>query len=339
MPTFQAMQVIRPGVLARVELAVPAPQPGEVLLRVEACGICGADAATIEGTQPGLQLPRIPGHEVIGRIVAVGPGVSPRFPIGMRVGVGRLGGPCLACDQCRQGQFVLCQDQPVIGATHDGGYAEMMIARATGLVAVPDALTAEEAAPPLCAGIATFNAFRKSGALAGDLVAVQGMGGLGHLAVQYARKMGFRTVAIGRGDNIADDIRRLGAHLYIDARAEDAAARLKAMGGAQIIMSTITDSAAVSALLSGLAPHGKLLVVGVGREPLTIAPGALVGGERVIQGMITGSTFESERTLDFSVLADVRPMIETMPMERAFEAYQRMVTGDAKFRMVLTMPG
>jgi alcohol dehydrogenase len=295
------------------------------------------DTGTIEGTAPGLQLPRVPGHEVIGRIVAAGRGTPEALHVGKRVGVGRLGGPCMTCDQCRQGHFVLCRNHPIVGYSHDGGYAEMMLARATGLVSVPDELAPEDAAPLLCAGLATFNALRKSGARAGDLVAIQGMGSLGHLAVQYARKMGFKVIAIGRGADIDEDVRRLGAHIYIDARAEDAASTLNSLGGADIIMSTITDSAAVSALMPGLAPRGKLLVMGVGCQPLTILPGALVGGERMVQGAMTGSSFEAEKTLDFSVMADVRPLIETMPMERAYEAYQRMASGEAKFRMVLTM--
>jgi alcohol dehydrogenase len=213
----------------------------------------------------------------------------------------------------------------------------MMLARSTGLVSIPDEMDTLEAAPILCAGIATFNAMRKSGARAGDLVAVQGIGGLGHLALQYARKMGFKVVAVGRGADIAEDVKRLGAHFYVDTNREDAAPRLQAMGGAQLILSTITNSAEVSKLIGGLAPHGKLLVVGVGKEPLSVPPGFMVAGERIVQGAITGTPYESERTLDFSVMADVHPMVESMPLERAFEAYRRVVSGEAKFRVVLTM--
>jgi len=253
------------------------------------------------------------------------------------VGVGRKGGPCLECLQCRRGEFNLCSRQPITGSSRDGGYAETMLARGTGLVSIPEELDSEEAAPLLCAGLATFNGLKKSGAQAGDLVAIQGIGGLGHLAVQYARRMGFKVVAVGRGADIAEDARKLGAHVYVDAGAEDAVARLKAMGGAQVILTTITDSDAASALMPGLAPQGRLLVVGVGRSPLKVSPGALVGGERIVQGAITGSAYETEKTLDFSVLADIRPMIETVPLERAFEAYQRMRSGESRFRMVLTM--
>ncbi len=213
----------------------------------------------------------------------------------------------------------------------------MMVARSTGLVAIPDEMDSLEAAPILCAGIATFNAMRKSGVQAGDLVAVHGIGGLGHLALQYARKMGLKVVAVGRGSDIAEDVKRLGAHLYVDSNEEDPVARLKAMGGAQLILTTITDGAAASRLIAALAPQGKFLVVGAGKDPLTVAPGFIVIGERIIQGAITGTPYESERTLDFSVLAGVHPMLETMPLERAYEAYQRVMSGEVKFRMVLTM--
>lgn len=337
--TYRAMQVTRPSVLELVERPTPEPGPGDVLIQVEACGICGADAGAIEGLEAGIQYPRVPGHEVVGRIAAVGPGVASSWKEGQRVGVGRKGGHCNECLQCRRGEFNLCSQQPITGSSRDGGYAEMMLARGTGLVSIPEELGSEEAAPLLCAGLATFNGLKKSGAQAGDLVAIQGIGGLGHLAVQYARRMGFRVVAVGRGADIADDARRLGAHVYVDAGAEDAAARLKAMGGAQVILTTITDSDAASALMLGLAPQGRLLVVGVGRSPLQVSPGALVGGERIVQGAITGSPYETERTLDFSVLDDIRPMIETAPLERAFEAYQRMRSGESRFRMVLTMGG
>lgn len=335
--TYSAMQVSRPGVLELVERQTPTPGHGEVLIAVEACGICGADAGTIEGRDTGMQMPRVPGHEVVGRIVAIGVGAQSFWKLGQRVGVGRLGGHCTECDQCRQGQFHLCRNQPVVGSSQDGGYAEMMVCRSTGLVAIPDELDSSSAAPLLCAGLATFNALKKSGAQAGDLVAIQGIGGLGHLAVQYARKMGFRVVALGRGMDIAAEIISLGAHVYVDSNTEDAVSRLQRMGGAQVILSTITDSAAASSLIPALAPHGTFLVVGVGKEPLTVAPRLLVGGERTVQGTITGTPFESEKTLDFSVLADVRPVIELMPLDRANEAYQRMLSGEARYRMVLTM--
>lgn len=333
--TYRAVQVTQPGRLDLVERLTPTPGPGQVLLRLEACGVCGADAADID--QPRSALPRVPGHEAIGRIVAAGPHVPAPWRIGQRVGIGRLGGPCHACAMCRQGRFTLCADQPVVGATCDGGYAEMMVARASGLVSIPPELDAHDAAPILCAGIATFNALRKCGAEAGDLVAVLGIGGLGHMALQYARRMGFRVVAVGRGQDIADDARRLGAHVYVDTLEESAADRLKAMGGARALIVTIRDPGAVAAAMAGLAPQGRAVILGVGTEPLPLATGFLVGGERTISGSITGSPYDIEKALDFSVLADVRPMIERMPLEAAGEAYLRLKSGKAKFRIVLTM--
>ncbi|WP_407713715.1 alcohol dehydrogenase catalytic domain-containing protein [Comamonas testosteroni] len=331
---YKAFQASRPGVLELVERQRPVPASGEVLLEVEACGICGADAADINVAR---DVPRVPGHEVVGRIIELGANVPAMWKLGSRVGVGRLGGHCNECGMCRQGMFQLCRNQQSVGSNCDGGYAEMMLARATGLVAIPEALNSVDAAPLLCAGLATFNAMRKSGALAGDLVAIQGIGGLGHLALQYARKMGFKVVAVGRGDDIAEEVKVLGAHRYINTNMEDPVQVLQAMGGAQLILTTITDSAAASKLATALAPQGKFLVVGVGREPLTLSPGFLVSGERVVKGSITGTPFDSERTLDFSVLADVRPLIETMPLEDAPAAFDRMASGQVKFRMVLTM--
>jgi len=337
MTTYRAMQVSRPGFLELVEREIPVPGAGEVLIRVEACGLCGADLADIEKAGAAEGPPRVPGHEVVGKIVAMGAGVPSIWRIGQRVGVGRLGGHCNECAQCRQGRFQLCLNQPVVGSSRDGGYAERMLARATGLVAIPDELGPEEAAPILCAGIATFNALRKCGALAGDTVAVLGMGGLGHMALQYARRMGFRVVAIGRGSDIAADVLALGAHLYIDNREEDAAARLKALGGAQAIVTTIDHADTVSALLAGLAPEGRLVVLNPGKSPLSVPAGLLVGGQRSVVGSITGTPYDNERVLNFSVLVDVRPRIELMPLERAGEALQRLKSGDVRYRMVLTM--
>ena len=337
--TYRAMQVTAPGVLDLVERETPRPGIGEVLLAVEACGICGADASDIEHAAPALQLPRVPGHEVVGRIIEIGENVATIWEIGQRVGVGRKGGHCLECSQCRAGRFHLCPNQPIVGASCDGGYAEMMIARATGLVSIPEELSSQEAAPILCAGIATFNALKKSGAEAGDTVAVLGIGGLGHMAVQYARKMGFRVIAIGRGQDIATDALALGAHRYIDTEQEDAAEVLKTLGGAKAILSTPVQAEPVAALMPGLTPEGRMVLLGVGKDPLPVAMGPLIGGERSVIGSITGSPYENERTLDFSVLTDVRPRIETMPLERAADAYQRMRSGDVKFRMVLTMKG
>jgi alcohol dehydrogenase len=335
--TYRAMQIGKPGVLELVERPTPTPGPGEVLIEVQACGICGADVNDIEKADT-VQPPRVPGHEVVGRLAAMGPGVPSRWKIGQRVGIGRLGGHCNECGPCRQGMFQLCQNQHFVGATCDGGYAEMMLARATGLVAIPDALNSEEAAPILCAGVATLNALKKSGAQAGDTVAILGIGGLGHMAIQYARRMGFKVVALGRGGDKEQDVLALGAHVYVDTEKADAASKLKAMGGAHAIVTTIPNGSVASALLHGLAPQGRLVVLGAGRDSMSVAPGHLVVGERSVLGSLTGTPYEAERTLDFSVLADVRPIYESLPLERAEEAYQRLKRGDVKFRLVLTMP-
>lgn len=335
--TYRAIQVSSPGVLELVERETPQPGVGEVLIQVEACGICGADTADIERAAPAGQLPRVPGHEVVGRIVALGLHAPSTWKVGQRVGVGRLGGHCNECVQCRQGRFQLCLNQPVVGATCDGGYAEMMLARSTGLVSIPEELNAEEAAPILCAGLATFNALKKSGAQAGDTVAVLGIGGLGHMALQYARNMGFKVVAIGRGSDVATDALALGAHVYIDNREEDAAAKLKSMGGAQAIVTMIDHADTVSALLAGLAPEGRLVVLNPGKSPLQVPAGLLVGGQRSILGSMTGTPYDNEKALNFSVLVNVRPQIEVMPLEQAGEAYRRMKSGNVKYRMVLTV--
>lgn len=333
--TYRAVQVSASGRLELVERTVPEPEAGQVLIAVEACGICGADRGDIENADPAAR--RVPGHEVVGRIAALGANVSAIWKVGQRVGVGRFGGPCLECPACRSGRLQLCRNQPVMGANCDGGYAERMIARATGLVAIPEALSSEVAAPILCAGIATFNGLKASGADAGDTVAVLGIGGLGHMALQYARRMGFRVVAIGRGQDIAAEAAELGAHRYVDTDREDAAEVLTEMGGAQAILTTIVDAGVVSALMPGVAPGGKLVLLGIGKDPLAVSMGQIVGGERAVIGSITGSPYENERTLDFSVLTGARPRIETMPLERAEEAYRKMRSGDVKFRMVLTM--
>jgi alcohol dehydrogenase len=335
--TYRAVQITRPGELELVERPTPTPGVGEVLIAVEACGICGADALDVEGADPTLQPPRVPGHEVVGRIAAIGEGVPSIWKPGQRVGVGRLGGHCNECSQCRQGHFQLCLNQPFVGASCDGGYAEMMVARGTGLVSIPDELSSEEAAPILCAGIATFNALKKSGAEAGDLVVVHGIGGLGHMALQYARRMGFRVAAVGRGQEIAEDALSLGAHLYIDAAVEDAVGTLKRLGGAKAIITTVGDSEAVSSLVRALAPQGRLVLLGAGRDPLPVSARHMVVGERSVLGSLTGSPYENERALDFSVLTGVRPRIETMPLERARDAYRKMRSGDVGFRMVLTI--
>ena len=335
--TYRAMQVARPGVLELVERSTPAPGVGEVLIAVEACGICGADVGDVERPDPSLPLPRVPGHEVVGRIAAIGEHMPSIWKVGQRVGVGRLGGHCNECTQCRRGNFQLCLNQPVVGRSRDGGYAEMMLARSTGLVAIPDDLSSEEAAPILCAGIATFNALKKCGAEAGDVVAILGIGGLGHFAVQYARKMGFKVVAVGRGQDIVQDVLTLGAHVYVDTTRQDIANELKNLGGAAAVVTTISNPSVVANALAGLAPQGRLVVLGAGKDELAVPAGFLVGGERQILGSITGTPYDNERALNFSVLTDVHPRIELMRLEQANEAYQRMKSGKAKFRMVLTV--
>ena len=336
MKSFRSMQVTRPGLLELVERPVPEPGRGEVRIRVEACGVCGADAGAIEGTSPNLQFPRVPGHEVAGRIDALGEGVS-GWTVGQRVGVGRLGGHCGECPECREGEFVHCRNQPVVGLTQDGGYAQAMLARSTGLVSLPDEIPAVEAAPLLCAGLTTFNALRNSGARAGDLVAIHGVGGLGHLAVQFARKMGFRVAAVTRGSSSREAIVALGAQHFIDSEQEDAAKALKALGGAKAIVSTASHGPAVSAILPGLGIRGRMIVAGTGKEPIAVSPSLLVNGRRSIEGTLTGTPAESERALRFCVAEGVRARIEVLPLERAFEAYQRMARREARFRMVLAV--
>lgn len=332
--TYRAMQVSAPGILELVERPILLPGNGEVLISVQACGVCGADASDIERADPADL--RVPGHEVVGTILATGPNVPGIWTTGQRVGVGRLAGHCNECDQCRQGRFQLCRNQRSVGSSVDGGYAEMMIARATGLVSIPDELGNEEAAPILCAGLATFNALKRCGAQAGDTVAIVGIGGLGHMAIQYARKMGFRVVAIGRGTAKADDAIALGAHLHFDSE-NGAADRLREVGGAAAIVSTIGNSETVASLLPGLALHGRLVLLGVGKDPFVVSMGQVVGGERSVLGSLTGTPFDNEKTLDFSVLSGVRPMFETMPFEQAADAYARLKKGDVRYRLVLTM--
>lgn len=331
--TYRAMEVVARGRLALSHRERPEPEAGEALIAVEACGICGADQGDIEGGMQG----RVPGHEVVGRILALGAGVSGIWQVGQRVGIGRFGGHCETCPMCRSGKFHLCRQQPVTGSSRDGGYAEMMTARHTGLVAIPDELSSEHAAPILCAGIATFNGLKRSGAQAGDTVAILGVGGLGHMAIQYAKRMGFRTVAIGRGDGTRDLAFGLGAHIYIDVEHESASDVLLSHRGARAILSTIKDVATIQSVLPGLAPEGRMVLLGVGKDQLAVSTGFLVGGERAVMGSITGSPFENERALDFSLLTGARPMIETLPLERAQEAFDRMKSGAVTFRMVLTM--
>src|SRR6266446_264734 len=303
--TYKAVEVSEPGVLRVVERPVPEPGAGQVRIRVEACGICHTDAATVTGIYPGLKLPRVPGHEVVGRIEALGSGVS-RWKIGQRVGVGFFGGEDGVCEPCRRGDIVNCQNPVIPGVTTDGGYAEVMIAEARGIASIPDELTSAEAAPLLCAGITTYNALRNAGLRGGDLVAVQGIGGLGHLGIQFARQMGFRTVAIGRGRDKEKLARDLGAHVYIDAAVEDAAAVLQRMGGARAILATGTSGEAMGSLVSGLAVRGKLIVVGAPEDQIHLSAIALIFGGRSIYGSLTGTPIDNEDTLAFSVSENIR---------------------------------
>jgi propanol-preferring alcohol dehydrogenase len=334
--TYSAAEVYEPGKLRLVERKISEPGAGQIRIRVEACGICHTDAATVIGAYPGLTLPRVPGHEVVGRIEVLGSGVS-KWKVGQRVGVGLIAGEDGTCEPCRRGDIVNCQNPVTSGVTVDGGYAEVMIAEARGISSVPDELTSAEAAPLLCAGITTYNALRNAGLRAGDLVAVQGIGGLGHLGVQFARHMGFRTVAIGRARDKEKLAKDLGAHVYIDASAADPAAVLKRMGGARAILATGTSGGAMGALVPGLAARGKLIVVGVPQDQIQLNAFPLVFGGRSIYGSLTGTPIDGEDTLAFSVLENIRPMIETFPLEQAADAYARMIQGKARFRMVLVM--
>ena len=332
--TYKAVEVDEPGVLRVVERSISEPGAGQVRIRVDACGVCHSDAATVTGSYPGLNLPRVPGHEVVGRIEALGAGVS-RWKIGQRVGVGFFGGEDGVCEPCRRGDMVNCQNPVIPGITVDGGYAEVMSAEACVVAAIPDELTSVEAAPLFCAGITTYNALRNAGLRGGDLVAVQGIVGLGHLGIQFARQMGLRTVAIGRGRDKEQLAKDLGAHLYIDAAVEDAAAVLQRMGGAKAILATGTSGEAMGRLVAGLAARGKLIVVGVPQDQIHLSAIPLIFGGRSIYGSLVGTAIDSEDTLAFSVLENIRPMIETAPLEQAADAYARMMQGKARFRMVL----
>ncbi len=335
MAKMRAVQVSRAGgPLEVVERDVPDPGRGEVRIRVQACGICHSDAITKDGGFPGLAYPRVPGHEVVGVVDALGADVA-RLAVGERVGVGWNGGWCGRCDPCRRGDFFACQTSTrVTGITGDGGYAEYMTAPQEAVAHIPDELAAADAAPLLCAGLTTFNALRNSGARGGDVVAVLGLGGLGHLGVQYAAKMGFRTVAIACGRDKAPLSHQLGAVRYVDSTSEDPAAALSALGGARVVLATVTNGEAMSATIGGLAPRGKLMVLGA-PPSLEASAFALIAGQRAIQGWYSGVSVEAEDTLAFSVLAGVRSMNEVYPLERAPEAYERMMSGKARFRVVL----
>jgi D-arabinose 1-dehydrogenase-like Zn-dependent alcohol dehydrogenase len=336
---MKAVQITKPGGnFELVERNIPEPARNQVRIKVEACGICHSDAFVKEGHWPGLQYPRITGHEIAGRIDAVGADVTNWKP-GQRVGVGWHGGHCFVCDACRRGDFVQCKNEKITGFSHDGGYAEYMVSPAEAVAAMPDDLPAAEAAPLMCAGITVFNALRNSGARAGDLVAVQGIGGLGHLGIQYARQMGFRTVAIGRGADKEALARKLGATAYVDTAVGNPSDALQKLGGARVILATAPDSKSMSSVVDALAANGKLLIVGAGSDSLTVTPIQLIGRRKSIQGWPSGSAMDSEDTLNFSAFTGVRPMIERYQLEKAAEAYEQMLSGRARFRVVLTMGG
>ncbi len=336
MPTMRVVQVpYKDGPFELVERDLPEPGPGEVRVKVQACGICHSDSIARDGLFPWVAFPIVPGHEIAGVIDAVGPGVV-GWGVGTRVGVGWFGGHCGRCEPCRRGDLVDCRNLRVPGLTYDGGYAEAMLAPADALALIPDELSATEAAPLLCAGVTTYNALRESGARPGDLVAILGIGGLGHLGVQFAAKMGFRTVAIARGGDKEALARQLGAHIYLDSQAQDVAAELTRLGGAKVILATVTSGRAMSAVIPGLAVRGRLVVVGVGMDPIEVSPLDLIAGSRTVTGHASGASIDSQDTLAFSALSGVRPTIETVPLERAAEAYDKMMRNEARFRMVLT---
>ena len=336
MTRMKAVQVTKPNAgLEIVERDIPEPKARQVRIKVQACGVCHSDMFTVVGAIPTIKYPRVPGHEVVGLIDAVGADV-PDWKQGMRVGVGWHGGHCGHCIRCRRGDFLTCVEGQIPGISYDGGYAEYMIAPFEALAAVPDDLKSEDAAPLLCAGITTFNSLRHSGASAGDLVAVLGVGGLGHLGVQFAAKMGFKTVAIARGEDKGPLAKKLGAHIYIDSTSQDAAKELTRLGGAKVILATVTDGKSMSSVVTGLGVDGKLLVLGASADPIEVSPLLLIGPRRSIAGWPSGTAPDSEDTLKFSVLSNVRPMIETFPLAKAAEAYQRMMSGKARFRVVLT---
>jgi D-arabinose 1-dehydrogenase-like Zn-dependent alcohol dehydrogenase len=333
--TYRAIQVTKPGKLDIVERELLPPGPGKVRIRVDACGICHSDSLTIENQWPGIALPRVPGHEVAGVIDAVADGV-PDWKPGDRVGVGWHGGYCGHCDQCRRGNFFACVTGQVTGITYDGGYAEYVTAAASAVARMPADIAPADAAPLMCAGLTTFNALRNSGARPGDVVAVLGLGGLGHLAVQYATKMGYRTVGVARGKDKEPLARQLGAAVYIDSQLQDPAAELQKLGGAAAILATATSGDAMSAVQGGLAINGTLIVIGAA-ESMQVSPVFLLSGCRSVKGWYSGTSIDSQDTLAFSAQTGVRSMNETFPFEKAPEAYQRMMSGKARFRVVLAM--
>jgi D-arabinose 1-dehydrogenase-like Zn-dependent alcohol dehydrogenase len=335
--TMKVAQVSKPGAdFQVVDREIPKPGAGHVRIKVQACGVCHSDVLTKDGLWPGIQYPRIPGHEVAGIIDELGAGVS-EWKKGQRVGVGWHGGQDGTCLSCRRGDFGNCRNLKIPGISYDGGYEQYMVAPVEALVAIPESLSDVEAAPLLCAGITTFNALRHSGALPGDLVAVQGIGGLGHLGIQFASKFGYKVAAIGRGSENAALAKKLGASVYIDSKATNAAEALQKLGGARVILATAPNSKAMSELIDGLGPNGELMVIGAAFDPIEVTPIQLITGSRTIQGWASGIPTDSEDTLRFAELTGVRAMIETYPLERAAEAYARMLSGNAQFRVVITM--
>ncbi len=336
MAKMRVVQVAQPkGPLELVERDIPNPEANTVRVKIEACGICHSDSFTIEGTFPGIKYPRVPGHEIAGVIDAIGAGVK-GWKVGQRVGVGWGGGYCGYCESCRRGDFATCANLQTPGIAYDGGYAEYMIAPANSLALIPQELSAVEAGPLMCAGLTTFNSLRNSGARPGDRVAILGIGGLGHLAVQFAAKMGFHTIAIARGKDKEPLSKQLGAHHYIDSQTENPAEVLAKMGGAKVILSTVTNSRAMTSLVGGLGVNGKLLILGVSTEPLGASPLALISNRTAIAGWPSGTSIESQDTMDFCALTGVRSMNQLFPLERAAEAYALMMSGKARFRVILT---
>jgi alcohol dehydrogenase/propanol-preferring alcohol dehydrogenase len=336
MPKMRAIQIAKKGApLELVERELPQPGRGEVRVKVQACGVCHSDTVAKEGLFPSIPYPIVPGHEVAGIVDAVGEGAV-GWSVGTRVGVGWFGGHCGHCEPCRRGLLIDCRNLRIPGVTYNGGYAEAMVCPADALALIPDELSPVDAAPLLCAGVTTYNALRESGARPGDLVAILGIGGLGHLGVQFAAKMGFRTVAIARGVDKEPLARKLGAHVYLNSQTQDVAAELSKLGGAKTILATVTSGKAMSSVIPGLATRGKLVVVGAGMDPIQVTPLDLIFGSRTIVGHASGASIDSQDTLAFSALSGVRPTIEIMPLERAAEAFDKMMRNEARFRMVLT---
>lgn len=336
MSKMRVAQISRPkGSFEIVEREIPKPSPGTVRIKIQSCGICHSDSFTVEGTFPGIQYPRVPGHEIAGVIDELGQGVV-GWKIGQKVGVGWNGGYCGHCISCRRGDFNTCQNLQIPGITYDGGYAEYMIAPANALAIIPQELSPIDVGPLMCAGITTFNSLRNSGARAGDLVAILGIGGLGHLAVQFAAKMGFHTVAIARGKDKEALAKKLGAHKYIDSQAEDPAKALMQLGGAKIILATVTNAQAMTSVIGGLGIDGKLLIVGISGEPVQTPTLMLVGKRASVMGWPSGTSMDSQDTMSFCALTGVKSMNQQFPLERVAEAYDLMMSGKARFRVVLT---